>query len=148
MPSAGDPVVVIPSARREVVVSAVSALEHAAEVDAVGVAVGVDGEVPQALGVDRDAVRRAGFRGSVGQVLPIPRAGQPPMVAVGVGEEAALDPTVLRNAAAAFARAVPDDSRLAFTVPALKTGPAADAAQAIVEGMLLARYSFSLRGVS
>lgn len=50
----------------------------------------------------------------------------------------------VRNAAAAFARAVPQDARLATRVPVGAGLSAHDAAAAIVEGVLLARYRFSL----
>jgi len=48
----------------------------------------------------------------------------------------------LRNAAAAFARAVPGENRLALELPnGIGISPV-KAAQAMVEGVLLARYTF------
>ena len=51
----------------------------------------------------------------------------------------------VRDAAAAFASAVPYDANLATRVPSTTLSTAADSAAAIVEGVLLARYRFSLR---
>ncbi|WP_413450566.1 leucyl aminopeptidase [Georgenia phoenicis] len=56
---------------------------------------------------------------------------------------AQLGAAEVRDAAAAFARAVPQDARLATRVP--DGLPAGDAAAAVVEGIVLARYRFSLR---
>jgi leucyl aminopeptidase len=136
----------VPTLSRSVTVVTEAAESASTDVDAEGVVVGTDGDVPVVLGVDRDALRRAGFEGRVGQALSLPRSGGPAVVAVGVGAAGDLDMTTLRTAAAAFARAVPHDSRLAFSVPPLDS--AADAAQAIIEGILLARYDYSLRGRS
>ncbi len=148
MPNAGDPFDPVPTLRRHVAVTTALAPDGVGDVDAVGFAVGTDGEVPAELGADREALRRAGFHGRVGQAVCVPRSGGAATVVVGVGEAAKLDATALRNAAAAFARAVPEDARLGFTVPPLAAGSPADAAQAIVEGVLLARYAFRIRGVS
>jgi leucyl aminopeptidase len=134
----------VPSRSRSVAVVTEAAESASTDVDADGVVVATDGDVPEVLEVDRDALRRAGFEGRVGQALSLPRSSGPALVAVGVGAEGELDMTTLRTTAAAFARAVPHDSRLAFTVPPLAS--AADAAQAIIEGVLLARYDYSLRG--
>jgi leucyl aminopeptidase len=138
----------VPSLSRTVAVVTEAADSATADVDAEGVVVGTEGDIPDVLEVDREALRRAGFEGRVGQALGLPRSDRPALVAVGIGAEGDLDMTTLRSAAAAFARAVPHDSRLAFTVPSLATESAADAAQAVVEGVLLARYDYSLRGRS
>jgi leucyl aminopeptidase len=132
-----------PTLRRTVTLTVAS---DATDVDAVGVPVGTQDDLPSDIGAGREALRRSGFEGKVGQALGIPRGSGPASVAVGVGAAKELTATQLRNAAAAFARAVPQDSRLAFTVPPLADGSPADAAQSVVEGVLLARYSFSLRG--
>jgi leucyl aminopeptidase len=63
-------------------------------------------------------------------------------VAVGAGDPGALDAGALRDAAAAFALAVPKRMRLAFApgvTPAF-AGPAVG--QAVVEGIVLARYRY------
>ncbi|MGX7681505.1 leucyl aminopeptidase [Jatrophihabitans sp. DSM 45814] len=118
------------------------------DVDAFAIAVDTDHDVPAELGADRQALQRSGFRGLVGQALCIPRSDGACTVAVGVGSRAQFDTAALRNAAAAFASAVPEDTRLAFTVPTLANGSPNEAAAAIVEGVLLSRYSFNLRGHS
>ncbi len=112
--------------------------------DAVGIPVAATGDVPASLQLDRETLRRGGFSARVGQALSLPRSGAPATVAVGVGDE--LDAAALRHAAAAFARAVPDDSRLAFTLPDALAPDIASAA--VVEGVLLGRYTYSLRGAS
>jgi leucyl aminopeptidase len=143
MPQQGDPFDLTPTLRRRV---AVTVSAQAGDVDAVAELVDIDGEIPAHLGVDRAALKRSGFQGKVGQALCVPRSGGPASVVVGAGKRDELGARAVRNAAAAFARAVPDDARLAFAVPPLADGSPAEAAQAIVEGVLLARYSFDLRG--
>ena len=64
------------------------------------------------------------------------------MVAVGVGEPGALDAAGLRDAAAAFARAAARDGRLATTLGDIADVDPETAGQAIVEGVLLARYRY------
>ena len=113
------------------------------DADALAIPVTSDGAVPEILGVDLPALEKAGFTPKVGQAIAFPASVAPVLVAVGVGTVADLDTTRLRDAAAAFARAVPNDAKLATRVPA-GADPGA-AAAAIVEGILLARYRFSLR---
>jgi len=116
-----------------------------ANATAIGVAVGTRGAVPKQLGVDREALAAAGFEGKSGQALVIPRERQPVLIAVGIGE-AAPDADGLRNAAAAFARAAARHSHLATALAdvASAVAPAA-AAQAVTEGVLLARYRYEQR---
>ncbi|GAB2612886.1 leucyl aminopeptidase family protein [Pseudactinotalea suaedae] len=113
------------------------------DADAIGIPVLADGEVPDLLETGREALRRAGFTGALGSALAEPRGEGPALVAVGMGEPSSLDAAAVRDAAAAFVRAVPADAALAMHVP---TGiPAGEAAAAIVEGALLARHRFDLR---
>lgn len=142
--TAADVVEVTPSLRRGVRVSADSPGTGFGDIDAIAVLVGPDGDLPEEIGYDRAALARAGFRGAVGQALALPTTDGPARVAVGTGPVDALDLAVLRRAAAAFARALPDDARLGARVPALAGVPVADAAAAIVEGILLGRYRFDL----
>ncbi len=111
------------------------------DADAVGVLVGADGPVPD-LGFDRAALRAAGFTGEPGRTLVLPAKAGAPRVLVGVGDLAALDETGLRDAAAAFAGAVGWSVRPALDLTGVDL-PAA--ARVAVEGILLARYRFSLR---
>ena len=115
------------------------------DVDALAVPVPSSGPVPPVLGLSLDALRRAGFSPAVGSALGLPRADGPALVAVGIGDVEDLTSAAVRDAAAAFARSVPQDSALATRVPHTAALAAADAAAAIVEGVLLARYRFDLR---
>src|SRR5881227_511961 len=74
---------------------------------ALGVAVTPDGPVPDVLGLDRGGLTAAGFTGRAGQTLIVPRSGGSPLVAVGIGDPKGFDVDVLRDAAAAFALALP-----------------------------------------
>ena len=113
---------------------------------AVAVPVGTSGDVPAELGLSRAALVAAGFPGAVGQAMPIPgdaragarRRGRRRSRRPGCGRR-------LRDAAAAFARAdVPPRADRRRAAGSLGVEPAA-AAQAVVEGVLLARYRY--RGV-
>ncbi len=115
------------------------------EADALAVPVTSDGDVPEVLGVDLAALKKAGFEPEVGKAISFPSSTAPVLVAVGVGEAAALGAAEVRDAAAAFARAVPQDARLATRVPVVDGLDVAEAAAAVVEGAVLARYRFSLR---
>ena len=107
--------------------------------DALGLAVGTSGAVPRQIGLTRAALEESGFTGGVGQTLVVPAKDGPAIVAVGVGS----DPTdnQLRNAAAAFARASGKRSVLATNLADGAASPES-AAQAVVEGVLLARYRY------
>lgn len=128
----------------------------------VGVGVTTDGDLPAGIGLDRDALAAWGFRATPGSTLALPRAGdETSLVLVGLGPAADVTPAVLRDAAAAFARA---DGRATHLVTDLATGPTgatsaagatgatgttsgagagtAAAAQAVVEGVVLGRYRY------
>lgn len=136
---------VSPSLRADVAVRVVGPDDPLDGVDAVSVPVTASGDVPEVLGVDRAALARAGFRPVVGSALPFPSPGAPALVAVGIGELDRLSAAAVRDAAAAFATAVPFDAHLATRVPVSDHVDLAEAAAAVVEGVLLARYRFSLR---
>jgi leucyl aminopeptidase len=111
---------------------------------ALGIPVAGSGEVPGALGLDRDQLAAAGFLGAVGTTLVrVDRSG-PVVIATGTGEAGALDAAALRHAAAAFARAAAGHEHLAMQLPAGGGLRAEDAAAAIVEGALLARYRYDV----
>jgi leucyl aminopeptidase len=139
-PAVFDP---IPSVQQAAAVTVRVAEAVPPAAGAVGVPVTSDGEVPVQLGLSREALAGAGFTAEVGQTWLLPRSEGPFLVAVGIGDRAALDATRLRDAAAAFAQAAGRQSHLA--------GPLADvpnvapdvAAQAAVEGVLLARYRYN-----
>ena len=93
------------------------------------------------IGLDRPRLAAAGFDGNPGQTHVL--AGAAPLrVAVGVGDPATIDADGIRDAAAAFALATRRQSHLAVRVPALEHVDPATAAQVIVEGVLLARYTY------
>jgi leucyl aminopeptidase len=133
----------VPSRSRTVAVTVISAGEPI-EAEALAVPVMAGAPVPDVLAVDLDALARAGFVPNVGKALAFPAAEQPVLVAVGTGTADDLTVAKVRDAAAAFARAVPQDARLAVRVPSGLLD-VADVAAAIVEGVLLARYEFSLK---
>ncbi len=136
---------VAPSLRAPVEIRVVDHDADLEGVEAVSVPVTAAGDVPELLGVDRDGLARAGFRPTVGSALPFPASGAPVLVAVGVGELATMDAAAVRDAAAAFATAVPYDAHLATRIPRSERMTTAESAAAVVEGVLLARYRFSLR---
>ncbi|MEY2957981.1 MAG: cytosol aminopeptidase [Actinomycetota bacterium] len=109
-------------------------------VQAVGLAVAPSGQVPRQLGLSRAALEEHGFTGRVGQTLVVPSRQGPTYIAVGTGD----GPTAaqLRDAAAAFARAVGKRTVLATNL-ADGVADGAQAAQCVVEGILLARYRYS-----
>jgi leucyl aminopeptidase len=145
MPAAGRVFDVVPSIRRPVTVTIVPIGAHLPNLEAIAIPVTTDGDVPAELRCDRRALARSGFTAQVGQALAMPFGDGPALVAVGAGPRELFDLVALRRAAAAFARAVPDDGVLAVRVPAVGDVPVADAAAAIVEGVLLARYRFHMR---
>ncbi len=127
--------------RRAAVAAAGAAAEGAT---AVGVLVPSNGTVPAEIGLDRAALSASGFEGAAGSTLTVPSASGPMMVAVGVGDPARLDTAALRDAAAAFARAAAGHERLAVVLTEIGSVAAEEAAQAVTEGVLLARYRYDV----
>ena len=118
-------------------VTVVRSLPRTAE--ALGIAVRPTGTVPRQLGLSRSNLAALGFDGAVGQTLLIPARDGATLIAVGVG----ATPTTneLRDAAAAFARAASRFTHLATNIVYGAAEPAT-AAQAVVEGAVLARYRY------
>jgi len=133
----------VPSLDRQLDLAVVSSLKGV-DPAAVAVFVADESELPASLdGLDRDALAAAGFMGKKGQTLVLP--GSPLRVLVGAGSaiETAAD---LRDAVAAFTRAAKESGDLAVELSGL-VGDAEglgvqDAAQAAVEGAVLARYRY------
>jgi leucyl aminopeptidase len=98
--------------------------------------------VPSDLELDRAALDAAGFSGAIGQTLVLPRNSGPTLVAVGIGRPTDIDTATLRDAAAAFTRASATHARLAISLTHADSIPPRDAARAVVEGVLLARYRY------
>jgi leucyl aminopeptidase len=128
--------------RAEITVGAASSAPGTAT--AVGWAVASTGSVPAELGVERAELEAAGFDGSVGAALAVPGGDGPLRVAVGIGEAGVLDAASFRNAAAAFARAAGSHQAIALSLAGTEALDAARAAQAAVEGVLLARYRYDV----
>jgi leucyl aminopeptidase len=113
-------------------------------VTAIGVPVATDGAVPrERLDIDRARLEASGFGATVGETLVLPRPEGATIVEVGVGPRAGLGLTAIRDAAAAFARAAARHARIAIDL----TGVASEiearvVGQAVVEGVLMARYRY------
>ena len=112
-------------------------------VDAVGVPVATTGTVPRSLGLNRAALAAVGFEGKPGQTLVLPSATGPTQIAIGIGQPGSLTVQVLRNAAAALVRAAGKRAAVATNLADLDGVDAAKAAQAVVEGGLLAGYRYA-----
>ena len=108
-----------------------------------GVAVSIDGAVPADLQLDRAALAAAGFTGAPGQSLLVP-GGARLLVAVGVGDPAALDMASVRDAAAAYSNAAARHGELVVSLEGLSGLGIDVAAQAVVEGVVLARYGYGV----
>lgn len=121
----------------------VRAVAELVGVDAIGHLVPTEGDVPAVLGISRSGLAAAGFEAKLGTTLVIPRDDGPELVAVGVGVLGELTIDGVRDLAAAFSRATAARSA---TVGLDLSGvglEAAAAAQAAVEGILLARYRYN-----
>ncbi|TDU83332.1 leucyl aminopeptidase [Kribbella voronezhensis] len=133
----------IPSVRRRARVGVGSLKQAENEADAFAVPVAADAEPPTELGADLAGLASAGFSGQRGQTLVQPRAEGPVRVAVGIGGRGETDLALVRDLAAEFARAIPWHHRLAIEVPSDGLGMSvADFAQAVTEGVLLARWRY------
>lgn len=107
---------------------------------ATGYAVTSDQMPPRSLGLSRDALEKHRFDGEVGQTLVLAQEDGTVKIAVGLGRAEEVDANVLRDSAAAFARAAADHSDIAFVISdALEEE---DAARFLTEGILLARYRY------
>ena len=131
-----------PSIKRFAEVSIAADSQVPSSATAVGVPVPSQGRVPARVGVDRRTLAAAGFDGSLGSSLLVPRSDGPTIVALGVGDPTDLEPAGLRDIAAAFARATERHRRIAMTFDGLTELPAETDTAAIVEGILLARYRY------
>jgi len=109
--------------------------------DAVGLAVGTSGAVPRQLGLNRSSLDALGFTGKVGQTLVVPVKDGPTLIAVGTGAEPSANH--LRDASAAYARAAGSAAGLATNLADADGVSPSDAAQAVVEGVMLARYRYT-----
>ncbi|MEU8224157.1 leucyl aminopeptidase [Kribbella sp. NPDC048915] len=133
----------IPSTRRRPTVAVGSLKQAVSEADALAVPVAAGEEPAAELGIDAAGLAAAGFTAERGQTLVRPTTDGPVRVAVGIGTADRLDGTLVRDLAAEFARAVPWHKKLAVEVPSGDSAmPVADFAQAVTEGVLLARWRY------
>ena len=132
----------IPSHSRERATRISVTTEIDPSLDAVGFGVHSHGDAPAALGVDRDALTKAGFGGLLGETLLVTRPAGPVFVAVGLGAQADQSAHSLRDAAAAFARASSKCERVGLSLHDMGVDAFVQG-QAITEGALLARYRFT-----
>jgi leucyl aminopeptidase len=109
---------------------------------AVGLLAGTSGSVPPQIGLARRRLTAMGFDGEIGQTLAVPAAERPVLVAVGIGSPTAVDAAALRRAGAAFARAAGAHRQLAIVLDGAEGVEVDAAAQAVVEGVVLARYRY------
>ncbi|MFC5790005.1 leucyl aminopeptidase [Agromyces tardus] len=114
----------------------------AGALDALGVLVHSDGDLPEGVPLDREALARAGFEAKAGTSIVLARPEPTLIVIVGLGPAAELTDAAVRDAAAAFVRAVPKASNVGLRVPSLGGVDAESAARALTEGALLARYRY------
>lgn len=132
-----------PSIIPERVVDFDGVAEFSADLDAIGVTVGSDGQVDAVLGLDREALSRAGFDGKPGQTLLVPTESGPLLYAIGTGAAADTTADSLRDTAAAFARAAASSARIGLRLTDVGAVPAERVGQVAAEGVLLARYRYS-----
>lgn len=123
----------VPSLKNEFTVSVV---DQAPETGVLGIFVASEGDLPESISLNRDQLKAAGFSGKTGQTLKIP--GQRVTVLIGIGKKLGAIAAV-RDAAASLTRAASDQSQFVLDL----NGAAIDAdiaAQAAIEGVVLARY--------
>lgn len=118
----------------------INASSQAGAASAIGVPVSPGGPIPNGVELGWDQLEKEGFEAKDGQTFTVPQAGQPTVVLVGISADHSSN--TVRDAAAAFARAAGKHSSLAFDLTVAED--LAAAAQAVVEGILLARYRYDV----
>src|SRR5688572_17221809 len=99
-------------------VAVVSELDER-NLDAIGVLVTSDGDLPGGIGLDREALAFAGFEAKPGTTIALPSAARPLIVVIGAGPAAELGTARLRDAAAAFTRATSRFRRIGLRVTSI-----------------------------
>lgn len=110
---------------------------------AIGIPVFASGRAPEQLRLTRERLKDAGFTAELGETLMIASAEGPMQIAVGFGDPRELDGARIRDASAAFALAARKQGALALSLEGLEKIPAEAAAQAAIEGILLARHEYA-----
>ncbi len=111
--------------------------------DVIAVAVGTTGPVSRQIGLTRAALATHGFEAKLGQILTIPKAEGPTVVAVGIGDPKSFGVNEVRDAAAAVARSSARRAHVATALAEAANVDARSAAQAVVEGFCLASYRYT-----
>lgn len=119
----------------------ISVTDGAPKADVVGKFVFQDEDFPAGTSVSKAA--ELGFSPKAGATLVLAGGDDPTVVLVGGGKRADLSADLVRNASAAFARAVPSQRSLAVEVPDVDLDPS-ELATAIVEGTALSRYVYRM----
>lgn len=107
-----------------------------------GIPVATTGAIPAGVGFDLRQLALAGFDASTGSTLVLPQADGSLTVVYGIGDPGAATADSLRNAGAAFARAVAFAPAIDIMCPQSVSVSSAHVARALVEGIVLARYNF------
>ncbi|MCA0378477.1 MAG: leucyl aminopeptidase [Actinobacteria bacterium] len=115
-----------------------------AEVEAIGIGVFSDGDLPSGLGFARADLEAAGFSATEGTSLVLPGIGVADQILIGLGERSGLSDRVLRDAAATLARAAARRSVLGLRIDDIAGVEPAAAIQSLAEGALLARYRYTV----
>jgi len=97
-----------------------------------------EGDLPEGLGLEWPDLARAGFTGAAGESFAVAQTSSPTTVLLGLGSNEP-GPEVFRDAGAALARTAAKHANLAFDI-----GGRSRYAQAVVEGVLLARYRYDV----
>ena len=105
-------------------------------------AVATSGTVPRELGLSREQLGALGFEGKAGQTFVVPTGKKVLTIAVGIGEPAKANADVMRNAAAALARACAKVASLSTNLATAGRGNRAEIAQAVTEGLILATHRY------
>ncbi|PKH40512.1 leucyl aminopeptidase [Nocardioides alpinus] len=133
----------VSSLRNPAVVTVVDSLPTVADAAALAVPVTAGAEPPPDLRTSSAQLAVLGFTAKAHQVVVLPGPDGRALVALGVGDAATVDLQLVRDLAATFARAVPGQKTLAVELPDADLGISPDDfAQAVVEGVLLARWRF------
>lgn len=98
-----------------------------------------EGDLPDGLELDREALAAAGFTGKRGQTHAI--AGATLTVLVGI-EDGITSLAQLRDAVASYSRAAKEIADLVIDLRGIDRVPAKEAGQAVAEGTVLSRYRY------
>lgn len=140
---AGFPLLPSLAIRTDVTVAQAPAQAPAGAVAAIGYPVAPEGDLPESVELDWEAIRRHGFDGQEGQTFPVVRVGAPDIVLVGIGGDEIRDEAALRDAVAAFVRAEKRAAALSFAVGDAFALDEIALGRAVAEAAVLARYDYT-----